>query len=58
MKVVLLNGSPRANGNTNRALEEIVCQLEKEGVEGEILQLGAGPLRDCIGCNACGKLGH
>ena len=50
MKVLMLNGSPKANGNTNRALEEIGRQLEKEGVDYEIFQIGGEPLRDCIGC--------
>lgn len=53
MKVLMLNGSPKTNGNTNRALEEVGKQLEKESVEYEIFQIGAGPIRDCIGCGKC-----
>ncbi|MCD7863508.1 MAG: flavodoxin family protein [Lachnospiraceae bacterium] len=57
MKVLMLNGSPKANGNTYRALSEIGTQLEKEGIEYEIFQIGAGPVRDCIGCHQCTEQG-
>ena len=53
MNVLLLNGSPKAHGNTGLALEEIAKQLRLEGIEAEIFQIGPGPLRDCIGCNQC-----
>lgn len=57
MKVLLVNGSPKAAGNTARALAEVAGQLEAEGIETQTFQLGAKPIRDCIGCGACGKLG-
>ena len=53
MKVLMLNGSPKARGNTGLALEEIGKQLEKEDIDYEIFQMGGGPVRDCIGCNRC-----
>lgn len=53
MKVLMLNGSAKPNGNTNAALEEIGRQLEQEGIEYEIFQLGGKPIRDCIGCGQC-----
>lgn len=53
MKVLLVNGSNRANGCTNRALEEVAKVLVENGVEYEIFQVGAAPIRDCIGCNQC-----
>ncbi len=53
MKVLMLNGSPKAHGNTYQALEEVGKQLEKEGIEYEIFQIGNGQLRDCIGCGKC-----
>lgn len=56
MKVLLVNGSPKANGNTARALAEVAEQLNAEGIEAEMFQLGAKPIRDCIGCGQCGKL--
>ena len=40
MKVILFNGSPRANGNTNIALEEMVKVFKEEGIDTEILHIG------------------
>ncbi len=57
MKVLMLNGSPKTNGNTMRALTEIGEQLRKEGVDYEIFQTGSGPIRDCIGCGQCTECG-
>ncbi len=57
MKVLMLNGSPKANGNTNRALTEIGEQLKAEGIEYEIVQMGGKPVRDCIGCGQCNENG-
>lgn len=53
MKVLLFNGSPRANGCTYTALSEIAKYLNGENVETEILQLGAKPVQDCISCGGC-----
>lgn len=57
MKVLMLNGSANAKGNTYTALEEIGKQLEKEGVDYEIFQIGTDPVRDCIGCGQCTESG-
>ena len=57
MKVLMLNGSARPGGNTNAALTEIGKELEKEGISYEIFQIGAGPVRDCIGCGQCTENG-
>lgn len=57
MKVLMLNGSANAKGNTYTALEEIGKQLEKEGVDYEIFQIGADQVRDCIGCGQCTESG-
>ena len=57
MKVLMLNGSPKARGNTGLALEEIGKQLEREGIGYEIFQLGGKPIRDCIGCGQCTDAG-
>lgn len=57
MKVLLVNGSPKAKGNTARALAEIAGELERQGIESEVFKLGAQPIRDCIGCGQCAKLG-
>lgn len=53
MKVLMLNGSPKPNGNTFTALSEVGRQLEKEGIAYEIVQIGGAPIRDCIGCGQC-----
>lgn len=58
MKVLLLNGSTRKNGCTYLALSEIAKVLNAEGVETEIIQMGGGPVRDCIGCNGCAGKGQ
>ena len=57
MKVLIINGSPRVNGNTSVAVREMEKVFAEEGVETEIIQLGKDAIRDCIGCGACGKRG-
>ena len=57
MKVLMLNGSAKPQGNTFRALYEVGEQLKKEGIDYEIFQIGADPIRDCIGCGQCGAKG-
>jgi len=52
MKVVAFNGSPRINGNTKQSLQIVLAELEKEGIETELVQLGG---RKVFGCLACGK---
>lgn len=56
-KVLLINGSGNEHGCTYTALSEVAATLEKEGITTEIIQLGKDPVRDCIGCGACAKLG-
>ena len=53
MKVLMINGSPRQKGNTSIALAEIAKQLEKLGIESEIVWIGNKPVRGCIACNTC-----
>lgn len=56
MKVLLVNGSPRAKGCTYTALTEVAKALEADGIETEIFQVGAKPVRDCIACVKCREL--
>lgn len=56
MKVLLINGSSK-EGCTYTALSKITESLNEENVETEIIDLGAGPVRDCIGCGTCAKEG-
>ena len=58
MKVVLINGSPHRKGNTFIALSEVAGELEKEGVQTELIQLGIKAVQGCIACNKCAELGH
>ncbi|MGI6071711.1 MAG: flavodoxin family protein [Lachnospiraceae bacterium] len=57
MKALMLNGSPKADGNTARALKEAGRILEENGIDYEVFEIGAGPVRDCIGCRACNESG-
>ena len=56
-KVILLNGSPRANGCTAEALGEMIKVFNAEGVKTELIQVGSKDIRGCIACGQCGKLG-
>ena len=58
MKVLMLNGSPRENGNTAVALSEMKKIFEQEGVEVEYVHVGALAVRGCKACAACFKLGR
>ena len=57
MKVLLLNGSPRENGNTFLSLTEMAKTLNEEGIETEIIQAGKSMIRGCVACGGCKKLG-
>ncbi len=58
MKVLMINGSPNENGCTATALGVVAEALAADGIESEIVWLGKGALRDCIGCRACRKLNN
>lgn len=58
MKVLLINGSPRQNGNTHLALTEAAKQLEKNGIATELMQIGASAIHGCIACNHCSNTGR
>jgi len=53
MKVLLLNGSPNARGCTFSALQEVAIQLQENGVDAEIIQLGKSPMLGCVACRKC-----
>ena len=57
MKVLMLNGSPHKGGCTWTALCEAAKELEKEGIETEILHVGGRQVWGCMGCGACARLG-
>ena len=58
MKVLLINGSPRKNGNTSIALAETAKRLEADGIDTETVWIGAKAVQGCIACGKCGELGH
>ena len=57
MKVLLINGSPRDNGNTFTALNEVAKTLNAEGIETEIINIGKQAVQGCIACGWCGRTG-
>jgi multimeric flavodoxin WrbA len=57
MKVLMLNGSPRVNGNTVVALNEMQKIFEAEDIETDIIQVGNKPVRGCIACGKCMETG-
>ena len=58
MKVLLLNGSPKAKGNTAAALAEMIAVFEQEGIEAELIQVGHKDVRGCIACGHCYEAGQ
>ena len=57
MKVLMINGSPRADGNTAIALKEVEQVFSQEGIEVETVQVGNQAVRGCMACGYCGKNG-
>lgn len=58
MKVLLINGSPRAKGNTSLALSEVAKILNQEGIETETISIGPKAVQGCIACGMCGREGR
>ena len=57
MKVLMINGSPKANGNTSIALREMEKVFTENGVETEIVTVGNKAIRGCVACNSCYEKG-
>lgn len=57
MKVLMINGSPRMDGNTTIAVNEMVKIFESEDIEVEVIQVGTMNIRGCIACGSCHKTG-
>jgi len=53
MKVLAINGSPRKGGNTEILIRTVFAELEKEGIETELVQLGNKPVHGCTACYKC-----
>ena len=58
MKVLMINGSPRINGNTSIALKEMEQVFVQDGIETDIVQVGNKNIRGCIACNSCREKGR
>lgn len=58
MNILIINGSPKPNGNTATAIAEMLPIFKKEGIETEVMQIGNIPVRGCIACNRCAELGR
>ena len=58
MKVLMINGSPRPNGNTSLVLREMETIFKAEGIETEIVQIGNKAIRGCIACGKCAEKGR
>ncbi len=58
MKVLIINGSPRTEGNTSVAVNELVRTFDAEGIETEVCQIGSKNIRGCIACGKCAELGR
>ncbi len=57
-KVLMINGSPRANGNTSMALQEMKQVFDTAGMETEVIMVGNKSIQGCVACNHCGKTGE
>ena len=57
IKILMINGSPRKNGNTSIALQEMEKIFVEEGIETETIQIGNQDIRGCIACNRCAEQG-
>ena len=57
MKVLLVNGSSREHGCTDRALREVAAALNAEGIDTEMFFIGNAPIPDCTACMSCRKTG-
>ena len=56
-KVLIINGSPRLNGNTAIAVREMEKVFHENGVEVTTVQIGNKDIRGCIACGRCAELG-
>lgn len=57
LNVLIFNGSPRANGNTKTAIDEMVKVFDAEKISSEIIDVGKMTVRGCIGCYSCQQTG-
>ena len=58
MKVLIINGSPRLNGNSSKLTDELIGIFNKEGVESDLYQIGTKAIRGCMACGYCYQHGE
>ena len=58
MKVLIINGSPRLNGNSSRLKDELISIFEKEGIETDLYGIGSKDIRGCMACGYCYQHGE
>lgn len=58
MKVLIINGSPRVNGNTTIAIREMEAVFKADGIDVETVQVGNKDIRGCIACGKCSETGR
>ena len=58
MKVLIINGSPRKDGNCKRLLTEAISIFEDEKVDYEVFDIGSKAFRGCIACGGCAEKGR
>ena len=58
MKIVLISGSPKPEGNTAQLMNECAKVITSEGVEAEVISLAGMKIESCVGCGSCAKTGH
>ena len=58
MKVLIINGSPRVQGNTTVAVKEMEKVFEENGIEVDTVQIGNKDVRGCIACGTCSTKGN
>ena len=58
MKVLIINGSPRLNGNSSRLKNELISIFDKEGIETDLYEIGSKDIRGCMACGYCYQHGE
>ena len=58
MKVLIINGSPRLNGNSSRLKDELISIFEKEEIETDLYEIGSKDIRGCMACGYCYQHGE
>lgn len=55
MKAILINGSPKKDGNTAIALEAVGGALREQGIATEVIEIGRKAIHGCIACGVCAE---